>query len=81
MSTDQPVTRRRASAAEPLITRNPDVMSGQAVFRGTRLPVEVLFENLADGLSLGEIISSYPTLSREDAVAVLEDACRRLTAS
>jgi uncharacterized protein (DUF433 family) len=48
------------------------VLGGRPVFRNARVPVEVLFENLADGLSLDEILDSYPTLDRDDVVAVLE---------
>lgn len=59
---------------------NPDVMGGRLVFRGTRIPVEVLFENLADGLSLDEILDAYPNLNREDAVAAIEMACDTVTA-
>jgi uncharacterized protein (DUF433 family) len=53
-------------------------MGGRTVFAGTRLPVEVLFENLADGMSLDEILDAYPTLTRERAVRALEEAARRL---
>jgi uncharacterized protein (DUF433 family) len=60
---------------EPLITTDPEVMGGRAVFRGTRIPIEILFENLADGLTLDEIVDSYPGLEREDAVAALQQAC------
>jgi uncharacterized protein (DUF433 family) len=59
-----------------LITRDPEIMGGRAVFRGTRVPIEVLFENLADGLSLDEILDEYETLKRDDVVAVLELASR-----
>ena len=55
-----------------LITAHPEVMGGRRVFRGTRVPVEILFENLADGLSLDEILGAYETLSRNDLVRVLE---------
>ena len=58
---------------QPLFTTDPNVMGGRHVFRGTRIPVEVLFENLADGLSLEEILDAYPTLNREDALAALHD--------
>jgi uncharacterized protein (DUF433 family) len=61
-------------------TSKPDVMGGRLVFRDTRIPVEVLFENLADGLSLDEILDAYPTLKREDAVAAIEMACEKVTA-
>jgi uncharacterized protein (DUF433 family) len=59
---------------------NPDVMGGRLVFRGTRIPAEILFENLADGLSLDEILDAYPTLKREDAIAAIELACDTVTA-
>ena len=60
------------AALSDLITADPEVMGGRRVFRGTRVPVEVLFENLADGLSLDEILSEYETLDRADVVRVLE---------
>ncbi|HEY7245780.1 MAG TPA: DUF433 domain-containing protein [Xanthobacteraceae bacterium] len=50
-------------------------MGGRLVFSGTRIPIEVLFDNLADGLSLDDILDSYPGLSRESAVAAIELAC------
>ena len=55
-----------------LISSDPLVMGGRRVFRGTRVPVEVLFENLADGMSLAEILQEYETLDRDDVVRVLE---------
>ena len=65
----------------PPFTSDPNVLGGRLVFRGTRIPVEVLFENLADGLSLDEILDAYPTLSREDAIAAIEMACDTVTAN
>lgn len=64
--------------AETPIVRNPAILGGRPVFRGTRVPIEVLFDNLADGLDLDEILASYPTVKREDALAVLEMARHRL---
>jgi len=64
-----------------VVVRNPDILGGRAVFRGTRVPVEVLFENLEDGLSIDEIIESYPSLRREDVVACLEEASVKLKAN
>jgi uncharacterized protein (DUF433 family) len=61
-----------------VIVRDPEILGGRAVFRGTRVPVEVLFENLEDGLSIGEIIESYPSLNKEDVIACLEQACANL---
>lgn len=66
---------------EPLFTSHPDVMGGRLVFRGTRIPVEVLFDNLADGMPLDDILDAYPGLSREDAVAAIEQAGRSLASA
>jgi uncharacterized protein (DUF433 family) len=64
--------------AEALIVRDPNILGGRPVFRGTRVPVDVLFDNLADGLTLDEILRAYPTLDREDVVSALELARKRL---
>lgn len=50
---------------------NPGILGGKPVFRGTRLPVETLFSYLADGLSLDYYLETFPSVSREQAVAVL----------
>jgi uncharacterized protein (DUF433 family) len=47
-------------------------MGGRLVFRGTRIPVEFLFENLADGMSLDDILDAYPGLPRDSAIAAIE---------
>ena len=57
-----------------LVTVDPEILGGTPVFAGTRVPVAVLFENLADGLTLNEILDSYPTLRRETALAALQQA-------
>lgn len=56
----------------PLVVSDPAVMGGRTVFRGTRVPVEVLFKNLTDGLLLDEILDSYPTLDRADCEAAIK---------
>ena len=53
-------------------------VSGAWVFRGTRIPVAAVFENLEDGLSLDEIVSLYDGLTREQIRAVLEFAAESL---
>lgn len=58
----------------PIVTVDPEILGGAPVFTGTRVPIAVLFENLADGLSLDEILDSYPTLKREQAVQALREA-------
>ncbi len=64
-----------------VIVRDPEILGGRPVFRGTRVPVEILFENLEDGLSINEIIESYPSLNKEDVIACLEGACASLKAA
>ena len=54
-----------------LLMSDPEIMSGSAVFRGTRVPVETLFENLADGMTVDDILDAFPTLDRNDVIAVL----------
>lgn len=56
------------------ITIDPEIVSGTPVFRGTRVPVQTLFDYLADGYTLDEILENFPSVRREDAVMVLEAA-------
>ena len=53
------------------ITVDPEILGGTPVFKGTRVPVRTLFEYLADSLSLDYFLESFPSVSREQAVAVL----------
>jgi len=57
--------------ARDLITVDADILGGTPVFKGTRVPVRTLFEYLADSLSLDYFLESFPSVSREQAVAVL----------
>jgi len=56
------------------ITRDPEVMHGTPVFRGTRVPVKTMFEYLEHGESLDDFLERFPTVSRELAVQVLEES-------
>lgn len=53
------------------INIDPEVMSGTPVFEGTRVPVDALFNNLSEGVSLDEFLDNFPTVTREQALAVL----------
>jgi uncharacterized protein (DUF433 family) len=53
------------------ISINPKVCHGKACIRGTRIMVTVILDNLADGLSKGEIIEDYPSLTPEDIDAAI----------
>ncbi len=57
--------------ASDIITVNPEILGGTPVFKGTRVPVKALFDYLADNLPLDYFLESFPTVSREIAVAVL----------
>jgi len=53
------------------ITVSPAIMSGTPVFEGTRVPIEALLENLAAGVSLDEFLDNFPTVSKDQALAIL----------
>ncbi len=54
------------------IERDPEVLSGEWVFRGTRVPVTALFENLKDGASIDEFLEWFPGVKREHVIALLD---------
>ncbi len=56
----------------PAVESIPGKMSGAWVFRGTRIPVSAVFENLEDGLTIDEVAALYDGLTREQIKAVLE---------
>jgi len=56
-----------------------EILGGQPVFRGTRVPVETLFDHLEAGVSLEVFLDDFPTVTREQAVATLEIANKLLT--
>jgi uncharacterized protein (DUF433 family) len=62
---------------QDVITRDPEVMHGTPVFRGTRVPVQTLFDYIENGESLDDFLEGFPTVSRELTVQVLEE-CRQL---
>ncbi|RRB02420.1 DUF433 domain-containing protein [Larkinella rosea] len=62
-----------------LITIDPDILGGQPVFTGTRVPVESLFDHLEAGVSLDDFLDDFPTVTKEQAIAILELANRLLT--
>ncbi len=62
-----------------LITVDPELLGGQPVFNGTRVPIETLFDHLESGISLEEFLSDFPAVKKEQAIAVLEIANKFLT--
>jgi uncharacterized protein (DUF433 family) len=63
----------------PAVERVPGKLSGAWVFRGTRLPVATIFENLEDGMTIEELMEQFD-VTREQIQAVLEFAARSLDA-
>jgi len=56
------------------ISSDPKIMHGTACFHGTRIPVSVVLDNLADGLSPDEILQQYPSLNRSHISAAISYA-------
>ena len=63
------------------VERDPARVSGAWLFRGTRVPVAALFENLEDGVSVGDFIALFPGVSLDQVRAVLEHAARSALAT
>jgi len=62
----------------PAVERAPAKVSGAWLFRGTRVPVKALFENIEGGATIDEFLEWFPGVSRAQAEAVLEHAQRSL---
>ena len=56
------------------IIKDPNILGGEPVFRGTRVPFKVLTDYLEGGDTLGQFLEQYPTVSRELAIAAIEEA-------
>jgi uncharacterized protein (DUF433 family) len=63
------------------IVKDPETMHGAPVFRGTRVPVQTLFEYLEGGDSLEDFLAGFPTVSRALAIEALEEAKQLLLAN
>ena len=66
---------------KPVVHSDPEIMSGTPVFVGTRVPVQTLLDYLEAGQPLSEFLEDFPTVSKEQAVAALEQAKAALLAS
>ena len=56
------------------IIKNPEILGGEPVFRGTRVPFKILIEYLEGGDTLDQFLEQYPSVSRELAISALEEA-------
>ncbi len=65
------VNRKKAFSIVPPIKIDKDILNGEPVFEGTRVPVAALLDNFEAGVSLNEFLENFPTVKREQAVQVL----------
>jgi uncharacterized protein (DUF433 family) len=63
-----------------IIVSNPEILSGEPVFRGTRVPFKSLTDYLEHGRALDEFLDDFPSVTREAAIAALEEARSSLVA-
>ena len=56
------------------IVKDPQILGGEPVFRDTRVPFQALMDYLEAGQSLDEFLSDFPTVTRDAAIASLEEA-------
>ena len=64
-----------------VISRNPKVMGGTAVFSGTRVPVQTLLDCLESGESIDDFLAGFPSVNRDQVIEFLEQAKDRLVAA
>jgi uncharacterized protein (DUF433 family) len=63
-----------ATVSNSVIVQDPEIHSGEPVFRGTRVPFQTLLDYLEGGETLDEFLEQYPGVSRANAIAALEEA-------
>jgi len=62
-----------STSSEPIIIRDPEILSGMPVFAGTRVPAKNLIDYLEHGRSVDEFLDDFPTVRREQVIAALEE--------
>ncbi len=63
-----------------VISSNPEIMGGTPVFRGTRVPAQTLIDYLEAGESISDFLDGFPTVTKEQVIAFLEEAKERVLA-
>ena len=67
-------------SVDNVIVRDPEILGGVPIFRGTRVPLQALFDYLEGGDTLEEFLDGYPSVSRGMAISALEEAKQLLSA-
>ncbi len=57
-----------------VVTQHPDILGGEPVFAGTRVPAKSLFDHLEAGDSIEPFLEGFPSVKREQVIALLEEA-------
>jgi len=60
--------------ATKVIVRNPSILGGEPIFRGTRVPFKSLTDYIEHGRTLNEFLEDFPSVTRTEAIAALEEA-------
>lgn len=63
-----------------IVSIDPQVLGGTPVFRGTRVPIQNLFDYLEAGDSIEEFLQNFPTVKRQQVIGLLQNARERVTA-
>jgi uncharacterized protein (DUF433 family) len=66
---------------KPVVSRDPTVMGGAAVFAGTRVPVQTLLDYLEGGESIDDFLEGFPSVTREQVIEFLEQGKDRVVAA
>jgi len=64
-----------------IISASPDIMGGTPVFAGTRVPVQTFFEYINSGETIDSFLEGFPTVRREQVLALLDEAEQRILAT
>lgn len=64
-----------------VIVSDPEIMGGTPVFRGTRVPMQTLIDYLESGQSISDFLEGFPTVTRDQVIAFLEETKERFLAS
>jgi uncharacterized protein (DUF433 family) len=67
------------SMSQDIVSSSPDILSGTPVFAGTRVPVQTFIDYLEAGESIDDFLDGFPTVSRQQVIAFLEEAKNRMT--
>ena len=68
-------------ALKDILSVDTEILSGQPVFSGTRVPIETLFDHIENGITIDEFLEDFPAVSKKQVLALLEVANKLVTSS